>query len=53
MPVDVEGVYDLPYRQTIGFAQSIFDLLYAEVEMPDYTLFADRKPMLQVLHCLK
>jgi IS5 family transposase len=41
-------VYGLPYRQTIGFAQSIFNLLHAEVEMPDYTLLCKRSTTLAV-----
>jgi hypothetical protein len=43
-----KAVYGLPYRQTIGFAQSIFELLDAEVEMPDYTLLCKRSTDLAV-----
>jgi len=38
----LKAVYGLPYRQTIGFAQSIFDLMGADVDMPDYTLLCKR-----------
>lgn len=38
----LKAVYGLPYRQTIGFAQSIFDLMGAAIEMPDYTLLCKR-----------
>jgi hypothetical protein len=38
----LKSVYGLPYRQTIGFAQSIFDLMDAAVELPDYTLLCKR-----------
>ena len=38
----LKAVYGLPYRQTVGFAQSIFDLMGADVEMPDYTLLCKR-----------
>jgi len=44
----LKAVYGLPYRQTIGFAQSIFDLLDADVEMPDYTLLCKRSTDLSV-----
>ena len=38
----LKGVYGLPYRQAIGMAQSIFDLMDADVEMPDYPLLWKR-----------
>jgi IS5 family transposase len=44
----LKAVYGLPYRQTIGFAQSIFDLLDANVAMPDYTLLCKRSADLDV-----
>jgi len=44
----LKAVYGLAYRQTIGFAQSIFDLLEADVEMPDYTLLCKRSSALVV-----
>jgi len=34
--------YGLPYRQTIGFAQSILSLLEADVRVPDYSLLCKR-----------
>jgi len=44
----LRAVYGLPDRQTIGFAQSIFDLMAAEVQMPDYTLLCKRGGNLEV-----
>jgi hypothetical protein len=44
----LKAVYGLPYRQTIGFAQSIFDLMDADVDMPDYTLLCKRSADLDV-----
>jgi hypothetical protein len=44
----LKAVYGLPYRQTVGFAQSIFDLMEAAVEMPDYTLLCKRSADLSV-----
>lgn len=44
----LKAVYGLPYRQTIGFAQSLFDLMGADVEMPDYTLLCKRSTDLEV-----
>jgi hypothetical protein len=44
----LKSVYGLPYRQTIGFAQSIFHLMGAEVKMPDYTLLCKRSADLTV-----
>jgi hypothetical protein len=38
----LRAVYQLPYRQTIGFAQSILDLMEADVKAPDYTLLCKR-----------
>ena len=32
----LRAVYQLPYRQTVGFAQSILDLIGADVTAPDY-----------------
>ena len=33
----LKAVYRLPYRQTVGFGQSVMDLLGAGVRVPDYT----------------
>jgi hypothetical protein len=44
----LKAVYKLPYRQTIGFAQSILNLLQAGVTVPDYTLLCKRSVDLQV-----
>jgi len=44
----LKAVYGLPYRQTIGFAQSIFDLLDVDISMPDYTLLCKRSGSLSV-----
>jgi hypothetical protein len=38
----MKAVYSLPYHQTVGFAQSIFDLLDADVTVPDYTILCKR-----------
>lgn len=38
----LKAVYRLPYRQTIGFAQSILGLLDVDVRVPDYTLLCKR-----------
>jgi len=44
----LRAVYQLPYRQTVGFAQSILDLMDANVEAPDYTLLCKRSASLEV-----
>lgn len=44
----LRAVYQLPYRQTIGFAQSILDLMGANVKTPDYTLLCKRSAGLEV-----
>ena len=44
----LKAVYGLPYRQTIGFAQSLFALLDVDVTMPDYTLLCKRSGSLSV-----
>lgn len=44
----LKAVYGLPYRQTIGFAQSIFDLMGAAIAMPDYTLLCKRSANLSI-----
>lgn len=44
----LKAVYKLPYRQTIGFAQSILNLLQADVTVPDYTLLCKRSVDLPV-----
>ena len=38
----LKAVYGLPYRQTIGFAQSILRLLDTEIGVPNYTLLCKR-----------
>ncbi|NJL94505.1 MAG: IS5 family transposase [Anaerolineae bacterium] len=38
----LKAVYGLPYRQTIGFAQSILNRLEADVRVPDYSLLCKR-----------
>ena len=42
------AVYRLPYRQTIGFAQSILEMLDADVQAPDYSLLCKRSKTLDV-----
>lgn len=49
----LKAVYNLPYRQTSGFAQSILDLLAAEVQAPDYTLLCKRSQTVEVSLSLK
>ena len=44
----LRAVYQLPYRQTVGFAQSILDLMGADVNAPDYTLLCKRSEGLAV-----
>jgi hypothetical protein len=44
----LKAVYRLPYRQTVGFAQSILDMLNANVRVPDYTTLCKRSPELSV-----
>lgn len=44
----LKAVYHLPYRQTVGFAQSIMDMLNANVCVPDYTTLCKRSPDLSV-----
>ena len=38
----LKAVYRLPYRQTVGFGQSVMDLLGAGVRVPDYTTLCKR-----------
>jgi hypothetical protein len=38
----LKAVYGLPYRQTIGFAQSILNLMAVAVRVPDYSLLCKR-----------
>lgn len=38
----LRAVYRLPYRQTVGFAQSLLDLMGVDVKAPDYTLLCKR-----------
>lgn len=44
----LKAVYHLPYRQTVGFAQSILDILNANVRVPDYTTLCKRSTELKV-----
>lgn len=44
----LKAVYHLPYRQTIGFTQSILDMLNANVRVPDYTTLCKRSVDLRV-----
>jgi IS5 family transposase len=44
----LKAVYHLPYRQTVGFGQSIMDLLGAKVRVPDYTTLCKRSVDLTV-----
>lgn len=44
----LKAVYRLPYRQTIGFAQSILSLLEVEVCVPDYSLLCKRSRGIEI-----
>ena len=44
----LKAVYRLPYRQTVGFGQSVMDLLGADVRVPDYTTLCKRSADLMV-----
>jgi hypothetical protein len=44
----LRAVYQLSYRQTVDFTQSILDLMEADVEAPDYTLLCKRGAELDV-----
>lgn len=44
----LKAVYGLPYRQTVGFGQSVLDLLDADVRVPDYTTLCKRSADLGV-----
>lgn len=44
----LKAVYRLPYRQTVGFGQSVMDLLGAGVRVPDYTTLCKRSVDLAV-----
>lgn len=44
----LKAVYHLPYRQTVGFAQSVMDLLGINVKVPDYTTLCKRSADLTV-----
>lgn len=44
----LKAVYGLPYRQTVGFAQSILDLLDVDVTVPDYTTLCKRSAEVSV-----
>lgn len=38
----LKAVFQLPYRQTVGFGQSVIELLGADVRVPDYTTLCKR-----------
>ncbi len=44
----LKAVYGLPYRQTVGFGQSVLDLLDADVQVPDYTTLCKRSADLTI-----
>jgi len=44
----LKAVYRLPYRQTVGFGQSVMGLLGADVRVPDYTTLCKRSADLAV-----
>jgi DDE family transposase len=44
----LKAVYHLPYRQTVGFAQSMMDLLGAGVRVPNYTTLCKRSADLTI-----
>ena len=44
----LKAVYRLPYRQTVGLAQSVLDLMGADVRVPDYTTLCKRSADLSV-----
>ena len=44
----LKAVYHLPYRQAVGFGQSVLDLLGADVRVPDYTTLCKRSAELAV-----
>ncbi len=44
----LKAVYRLPYRQTVGFRQSVMGLLGADVQVPDYTTLCKRSVDLAV-----
>ena len=44
----LKAVYRLPYRQTVGLAQSLLALLDADVGVPDYTTLCKRSAELAV-----
>ncbi len=44
----LKAVYHLPYRQVVGFGQSVLDLLGADVRVPDYTTLCKRSADLAV-----
>lgn len=44
----LRAVFDLTYRQTEGFGQSIMELLEADVKVPDYTTLCVRSVQLTV-----
>lgn len=44
----LRAVYRLPYRQTVGFAQSVMDVMNANVTVPDYSTLCKRSAELAV-----
>ena len=44
----IKAVYRLPYRQSVGFTQSLMDLMGAEVRVPDYSTVCKRSADLAV-----
>jgi hypothetical protein len=44
----LRAVFDLTYRQTEGFGQSVLELLEADVKVPDYTTLCKRGTQLAV-----
>lgn len=44
----IKAIYHLPYRQSVGFTQSLLDLLDANVQVPDYTTVCKRNAELAV-----
>ena len=44
----LKAAYGLPYRQTIGFAQSILSLLDTDVRVTDYPLLCKRSQDFEV-----
>jgi IS5 family transposase len=45
----IKAVYGLPLRATVGFVQSLFDLLGIPLSVPDYTTISRRSEHLNIL----